>query len=53
MKGQNDLAMFIFIIFLVIVTILWAIVRLNDGVKVFDVYETTSGSLSSQGGQNG
>jgi hypothetical protein len=47
--GQNkqDLPMFIFIMFLIIVMILWAIVQLNDGQKLIDSGETELSTLVS------
>lgn len=54
MKDQNDKSMFVVIIVLCVIALIWALVNLFDGTKVFEVSETTSGTiLLNEGGQNG
>ena len=46
-QNKQDLPMFIFIMFLIIVMIFWAIVQLNDGRRLIDSGETELSTLVS------
>lgn len=46
-QNKQDLPTFLFIMFLIIVMIFWAIVQLNDGRRLIDSGETELSTLVS------